>query len=88
METSTYKIIQRKSNIKSLFNWIFQKDTFQVVLASSFKRNLDELNYGKTSNIIVTTTAIDKLKYLNPVIIQVLKLSGSYFLVEFKISKE
>lgn len=77
----TYKIIQRKSYIKSLFNWIFQKDTLQVVLASSFKRNLLELNFGKTSNILVTTTAIDKTKIFkspnntNSKIIKVLFLS-------------
>ena len=58
----TYNVIQSKSYIKSLFNWIFQKDTLQVVLASSFKRNLHELHFGKTSNILVTTTAIDKTK--------------------------
>ncbi len=58
----TYKIIQRKFYIKSLFNLIFQKDTLQIVLASSFKNDLLELNCGKPINVLVTTTAIDKTK--------------------------
>ena len=64
----TLQTINEKSALKRLFNLVFQKNTLQVVLASSFKNDLLKLNSDKLSNIIITTTAIDKneiIKYDN-----------------------
>lgn len=54
------KTLNKKPNLRRLFNWVFQKNTQQVVLASSFKNDLLELNPKKLSHIMVTTTSIDK----------------------------
>ena len=56
----TYNILLNNSRYKSLFNWVFQNDTLQFVLASSFKKDLLQLVPNKIDQIIVTTTAIDR----------------------------
>lgn len=45
--------------LKKMFNWLYQKGTQQIVLASSFKSDLLKLG-EPTLPIIITTTAIDK----------------------------
>ena len=60
-----YKVLE--SNIlRKLFNFIFQKNTLQVVLASSFKNDLENLKPKNEANIFVTTTAIDKSEIVRP----------------------
>ncbi|MBU2922165.1 glycosyltransferase family 4 protein [Winogradskyella psychrotolerans] len=56
----TYHKIAESNRLRKLFNFVFQKNTLQVVLASSFKNDLVKLNPKKASNILITTTAIDK----------------------------
>jgi len=56
----TYNKISENSALRKLFNLVFQMNTLQVVLASSFKNDLVKLNTRKPVNIFVTTTAIDK----------------------------
>ena len=56
----TYHKISERSTLKKLFNFVFQKNTLQVVLASSFKKDLEQLKPKNPTNILVTTTAIDK----------------------------
>jgi glycosyltransferase involved in cell wall biosynthesis len=56
----TYNKISENSALRKLFNLVFQMNTLQVVLASSFKNDLVKLNPRKPVNIFVTTTAIDK----------------------------
>mgnify|MGYP000859666521 CR=1 FL=1 len=63
----TYNILLNRSYIRSFFNWLFQKETLQVVLASSFKNDLLKLNPSKISNILATTTAIDRTEIVNPI---------------------
>jgi len=55
----TYNILHKKSRYRNLFNWVFQNNTLQVVLALSFKKDLLQLVPSKINQIIVTTTAID-----------------------------
>jgi glycosyltransferase involved in cell wall biosynthesis len=55
-----YNKISENSALRKLFNLVFQKNTLQVVLASSFKIDLVKLNPKKVPNILLTTTAIDK----------------------------
>ncbi len=62
----TYHKIAQRDPLRKLFNFIFQKNTFQVVLASSFKNDLEKLNPKKKTNIIITTTAIDKSQIVKP----------------------
>jgi len=61
----TYHKIAKSSTLRKLFNVVFQKSTLQVVLASSFKNDLVNLKPKKASNILVTTTAIDKSKIIS-----------------------
>jgi glycosyltransferase involved in cell wall biosynthesis len=56
----TYYKIAGSNILRKLFNFVFQKNTLQVVLASSFKNDLVKLNPKKAANILITTTAIDK----------------------------
>lgn len=56
----TYKSIQSKFYLKSIFNYTFQRNTQQIVLAESFKKNLKSLYPQNSKDIIVTTTAINK----------------------------
>lgn len=56
---SVFSKLQLNAFLKKMFNWLYQKGTLQIVLASSFKNDLLEL--GKPDHpIIITTTAIDK----------------------------
>ena len=56
----TYNKIANTSFFRRVFNNVFQKNTLQVVLASSFKKDLLNLNPKCLNEIMVTTTAIDK----------------------------
>jgi len=56
----TYYKIAGSNVLRKLFNFVFQKNTLQVVLASSFKNDLEQLKPKNITNILVTTTAIDK----------------------------
>jgi glycosyltransferase involved in cell wall biosynthesis len=56
----TYNKISNSSFLRKVFNSVFQKNTLQVVLASSFKKDLLNLNPKNLNEIMVTTTAIDK----------------------------
>ncbi|TXE18860.1 glycosyltransferase family 4 protein [Psychroserpens burtonensis] len=62
----TYNTLYEKPNLRGLFNWVFQKNTLQVVLASSFKNDLLQLNPNKSSHVMVTTTAIDITEIAKP----------------------
>ena len=62
----TYNTLHKKPRLRSLFNWVFQKNTLQVVLASSFKNDLLQLNPNELSHVIVTTTAIDRTEIVAP----------------------
>jgi glycosyltransferase involved in cell wall biosynthesis len=64
----TLHIIAKRDMLCKLFNFIFQKNTLQVVLASSFKNDLEKLNPKKKANIIITTTAIDKSQIIKPLL--------------------
>lgn len=59
-KSPTYYKILENSKLRKLFNFVFQKNTLQVVLASSFKNDLVKMNPEKVPDILVTTTAIDK----------------------------
>jgi len=69
----TYHKIAQRDPLRKLFNFIFQKNTLQVVLASSFKNDLEKLNSKKKANIIITTTAIDKSQIIKPLAHRVTK---------------
>ena len=56
----TYRKIEKYTKIRKLFNYVFQKNTLQIVLASAFKNDLIKLNPGGGLKIQVTTTVIDK----------------------------
>lgn len=56
----TLNRIKNSSYLKYLFNSVFQKNTKQVVLASSFKKDLQDLMEKNKNEIYVTKTAIDK----------------------------
>lgn len=62
----TYNKIKNQGSLKTLFNAVFQNGTLQVVLASSFKQDLLNLNPKKPKEILVTTTAIDKSQIVKP----------------------
>lgn len=55
----TYYKLKSSKRMNSLFNFTFQRNTYQVVLAQSFKRQLMQLSTKETKEIWVTTTAID-----------------------------
>lgn len=59
-----YNIIAGSTHLKKLFNYVFQKSTYQIVLANSFKEQLIQLNPQKTPLIDVTTTAIEVEKII------------------------
>jgi len=56
----TLNLLKKRKIIRYFFNIIFQKNTNQIVLASSFKNDLELLGATKKNKIIVSTTAIDK----------------------------
>lgn len=60
----TYNKIKSSERLKKAFNWLYQKDTLQVVLASAFKEDLLQLKPEDINEILVTTTAIDKSQIL------------------------
>ncbi len=60
----TYNKIKSSERLKKVFNWVFQKDTLQVVLASAFKKDLLQLKPKHIKEVLVTTTAIDKSQIL------------------------
>jgi len=62
----TYSKIANSSFLRFFFNSIFQKNTLQIVLASSFKKDLLNLNPKIIYEIMVTTTAIDKSQIVKP----------------------
>lgn len=62
----TYNRIKNNTILKALFNAVFQKNTLQVVLASSFRQDLLNLTPKKVNEIMVTTTAIDKTQIIKP----------------------
>lgn len=62
----TYNKIANSNIQRKLFNWVYQKNTLQVVLASAFKQDLVNLKPKKTNEIVVTTTAIDKSQIVQP----------------------
>ncbi len=55
-----YEKIKSKVCLKKVFNYVFQNNTNQIVLASAFKEDLIKLNPKKSKDVFVTTTAIDK----------------------------
>lgn len=57
---NVFRNIQSNAALRKIFNWLYQKDTQQIVLASSFKNDLLALGAVPDYPIIVTTTAIDK----------------------------
>lgn len=61
-----YNKLHKKAGLRKLFNWVFQKNTIQVVLASSFKNDLRQLNPSNVYQIMVTTTAIDRTAIVKP----------------------
>lgn len=56
----TYNRISHNTCLKRVFNTVFQTNTLQVVLASSFKNDLLKLKPKHLNEILITTTAIDK----------------------------
>lgn len=56
----TYNRIAKSDFLRRIFNFVFQNDTLQIVLSSSFKEDLINLNFNKEVEIVVTTTAINK----------------------------
>lgn len=62
----TYNKLKNNKTLQKLFNWVFQKNTLQVVLASAFKQDLLNLKPKKVNEIMVTTTAIDKTQIVKP----------------------
>lgn len=62
----TYNKIANSSFLRKVFNSVFQKNALQVVLASSFKEDLLNLNPKNLNDIMVTTTAIDKSQIVQP----------------------
>jgi len=60
----TLNLLNRRKNIRYIFNIIFQKNTSQIVLSSSFKTDLELLDAKKKNKITVFTTAIDKNKII------------------------
>lgn len=62
----TYNKLSNSSFLRKVFNSVFQKNTLQVVLASSFKTDLLNLNPKSINEIMVTTTAIDKSQIVKP----------------------
>ncbi|MDA9309559.1 glycosyltransferase family 4 protein [Flavobacteriaceae bacterium] len=61
----TYQKVLESNILRKLFNFVFQKNTLQVVLASSFKNDLVNLKPKKVTNILITTTAIDKSEIIS-----------------------
>jgi glycosyltransferase involved in cell wall biosynthesis len=59
----TLNLIKNNKSIKWIFNTVYQKNTKQIVLASSFKNDLKSL-YNSNLTIDVTTTAIEKSSML------------------------
>ncbi|WP_299119776.1 glycosyltransferase family 4 protein [uncultured Winogradskyella sp.] len=62
----TFNKLVESNVLRKLFNFVFQKNTRQVVLASSFRNNLQQLKPKHTTDILVTTTAIDKTEIVEP----------------------
>lgn len=62
----TYYMIRNNTFLKRVFNAVFQTNTLQVVLASSFKNDLLQLKPKKGNEIMLTTTAIDKSQIIIP----------------------
>lgn len=56
----TYTKLKSNNFLRVVFNQVFQNKTQQIVLASTFKKSLIELNCHYSNRIIVTRTAIDK----------------------------
>jgi len=62
----TFNRISKTKILRTLFNNVFQKQTLQVVLASSFKDDLMNLNPKNFNEVMVTTTAIDNSQIIKP----------------------
>ncbi|EDP71465.1 glycosytransferase, putative [Flavobacteriales bacterium ALC-1] len=62
----TYSKINSSKILRGIFNSVFQSNTLQVVLASSFKKDLLNLSPKNLNEIMVTTTAIDKSQIVQP----------------------
>jgi glycosyltransferase involved in cell wall biosynthesis len=55
----TLNLIKKNKIIKWLFNFVYQKNTKQIVLASSFRKDLEAI-FKSNLSIDITTTAIEK----------------------------
>lgn len=75
-----YHKIAESNTLKKLFNFVFQKNTLQVVLASSFKNDLIGLSPKNEAHIMVTTTAIDKSEIISRAAKECSKLINVLFL--------
>ena len=62
----TYNKLAANILLRKVFNFVFQKNTLQVVLASSFKKDLLKLNPTRSSKMMITTTAIDNSLIIKP----------------------
>lgn len=61
-----YRKIKNNKFVRVIFNKVFQVNTLQVVLATSFKDDLLQLKPKKVNEILVTTTAIDRSQIIVP----------------------
>lgn len=70
---NTLSKIKKDINFLKAFNSVFQRNTFQIVLANSFKNDLKQIcNTTTDKDIFVTKTAIDK----SSIIVKAKKVEG------------
>lgn len=56
----TFQKIQSNKLIRTIFNFVYQQNVYQIVLANAFKNGLEDISAKKQYPIWRTTTAIDK----------------------------